>query len=235
MIVRFGLLTRRHDLSSEAFSTYWRASHADVVRAQMPDLHGYLQNYVVDRSQKGIEYKRGSVEVDGMAQLFFPSLVDTRKFSDEKILKALKEDEDQFLGGITILTTLQNVVAMPPTTGKFAKRMSFIRKRPEISMEKFQDEWFNSHSFLVKRLPGLLGYRQNIVIDRIADRFNPASHALEVPIDGVVELWFESGEATENAFLSPSGVTAMSHAKEFISEVSTYMVDVTEIIPEPSF
>ncbi|EUB99236.1 Ethyl tert-butyl ether degradation EthD [Rhizobium sp. CF080] len=233
MIVRFGLLTRRQDLTPEAFADYWRGTHAGIVKKHMPNLHGYLQNRVVDRTQKGIDYKRGSVEVDGLAQLFFPSLADIRGFGDEATLKALKEDEDQFLGGIAILTALQNTVVTPPTSGTFVKRMSFLRKRPDISIEQFQDEWFNMHSILVKRIPGLLGYRQNLVIDRQTDRFNAADTGAEVNVDGVVELWFESTDAIEKGFRSPRGITTMTHAQEFISEISTYMVEVTEIIPEP--
>lgn len=233
MIVRFGLLTRREDLSADAFGAYWRGNHADVVKKAMPHLSGYIQNHVVDRSQKGIDYKRVSLEVDGMAQLFFNSLADTRGFSDEAKIKTLQDDEQNFLGGIAILTAFQNVVVTPPTTGKFAKRMSLIRKRPDVTMEQFQDEWLNMHPILVKRLPGLLGYRQNVVIDRQKDRLKGDGAETEIHVDGVVELWFESAEATEEAFRSPRGKTAMSHAQEFLGEISTYMVDVTEIIPEP--
>lgn len=233
MIVRFGLLTRREDLSTEAFGTYWRGNHADVVKATMPNLRGYIQNHVVDRSQKGIDYKRISIEIDGMAQLFFNSLADTRSFSDPAKIKTLQDDEQNFLGGIAILTAFQNVVVTPPTKGKFAKRMSLIRKRPDVTMEQFQDEWFNMHPVLVKRLPGLLGYRQNIVIDRQKDRLKADENGDDIQVDGVVELWFESAAATEEAFRSPRGLTAMSHAQEFLGEISTYMVDVTEVIAEP--
>lgn len=233
MIVRFGLLTRREDLSTEAFGTYWRGNHADVVKATMPNLRGYIQNHVVDRSQKGIDYKRISIEIDGMAQLFFNSLADTRGFSDQAKIKTLQDDEQNFLGGIAILTAFQNVVVKPPITGKFAKRMSLIRKRPDVTMEQFQDEWLNTHPILVKRLPGLLGYRQNIVIDRQKDRLKVDESGDDIQVDGVVELWFESAAATEEAFRSPRGLTAMSHAQEFLGEISTYMVDVTEVIREP--
>ncbi|SCB46764.1 EthD domain-containing protein, partial [Rhizobium multihospitium] len=139
MIVRFGLLTRRQDLSPEEFSSYWRGTHAEVVRSTLPELNGYIQNHVVDRSQKGIDYQRVAIEVDGMAQLFFPSLAETRGFSDETKIRALQSDEENFLGGIAILTAFQNVVVEPPRSGKFAKRMSLIRKRSDTSMQQFQD------------------------------------------------------------------------------------------------
>lgn len=232
MIVRFGLLKRRPDLTVEQFAAYWRGKHAEIVKANVLGLSAYSQNLVVDRTQKGIDYKRGSVEVDGLAQLQFASLAETRQMTDKAVLDALKADEDNFLGGLTILTALQNTVVQPPKTGKFVKRMSFLRKRGDVSSEAFQHEWFDNHSFLVKRLPGLLGYRQNLVIDRMDDRFNPSGASEGAVIDGVVELWFESSEAIEKAFRSPIGTTTMTHAQEFISEISTYLVEPTEIIPE---
>lgn len=233
MIVRFGLLTRRQDLSAAAFSDYWRDTHADVVKKNMPGLEGYLQNHVVDRTQKGIDYKRGALEVDGLSQMFFSSLADMRRAASPNALQAVQKDEQNFVGDIAVLTALQNVVVAPPISGSFVKRMSFLRKRPDISIEKFQDEWINLHSVLVKRQPGLLGYRQNLVIDRQKNRFNTDEASADVPVDGVVELWFENTDAIDRAFRSPSGITTMTHAQEFISEISTFMVAVNEVVPEP--
>lgn len=232
MIVRMGLLTRKQNLSPETFAGHWQNSHGDLVRRQMPELSGYVQNRVVDRSQKGIDYKRGSFEVDGISQLFFNTLSAMRRSTSSQTVAMLAEDEAQFIGDMSVVTAVQNVVLAPPVKGEFVKRMSFLRKRADISSERFQDEWFNMHSVLVKRLPGILGYRQNLVIDRRKDRLNDSEPDPEVSIDGVVELWFENADAIDRAFRSPCGNTTMMHAQEFISEISTYMVDAVEIVPE---
>jgi uncharacterized protein (TIGR02118 family) len=232
MIVRMGLLTRKQNLSPEAFADYWHNSHGTLVREQMLELAGYIQNRIVDRSQKGIDYKRGSIEVDGISQLLFPTLSAMQRSTSSETVAVLSKDEANFIGELSVLTALQNVVLTPPVKGPFVKRMSFLRKRSDISMERFQDEWFNMHSVLVKRLPGLLGYRQNLVVDRRKDRLNDSELDPEIGIDGVVELWFENADAIDHAFRSPRGNTTMMHAQEFISEISTYMVDAVEIIPE---
>lgn len=231
MIVRMGLITRKPDLAEAEFVRRWREGHGPLVRKLLPELGGYLQNLIVDRSQRAIEYKRGSVEVDGISQLFFADLSAMRRSIDARALGALADDEKNFVGDLILLTALQNTVVAPPTQGPFVKRMSFLRKRAEISFQEFQNQWFDMHGMLVKRLPGLLGYRQNLVIDRRKNRFDD-NDDVRIPIDGVVELWFEDSAAIDHAFRSPRGKTTMMHAEEFIAEISTYMVQTTAIVPE---
>lgn len=233
MIIRFGLLRRHEGMTDSEFASYWRGPHADTVKQYVTGIKAYLQNLVVDRSQKGIDYARGSIEVDGLAQLELASLAEARGMSEPAVLKALQDDEDAFLDSLSVLTALQNTVITPPRTGKYVKRMSFLRKRDDVSDEEFQKQWFDLHAVLVRRLPGIMGYRQNLVIDRFGDRFVDGSMDEANAVHGVVELWFESESAIDQAFRSPIGVTTMTHAREFISEISTFMVDVTEIIPEP--
>ena len=44
--------------------------------------------------------------------------------------------------------------------------MSTLKRRPDVSSEEFQREWFDVHSVLVKRLPEVKGYTQNFIFDR---------------------------------------------------------------------
>jgi hypothetical protein len=48
-------------------------------------------------------------------------------------------------------------------------------------------------------------------------------------VDGMVELWFPDTETIEAAFRSDVGITTMTHAKEFIAEISTFLVEPTEV------
>jgi uncharacterized protein (TIGR02118 family) len=232
MIIRMGLLSRKQDMSQSDFSHYWRNTHGPLVCTRIPALKGYVQNVVTDQVQRGIDYKRGPLSFDGFSQLTFDSLTEMRNLIGREEVETLVADEAHFLSDITVITTLQNVVVPPPKSGSFVKRMSTLRKRPDISMGEFQREWFNAHSYLVKRIPGLLGYRQNLVIDRQKNRLADADDGIGLGIDGIVELWFEDVDAIERGFRSDRGRTTMMHAQEFISEISTFMVDPIEVIPE---
>ncbi len=234
MIVRMGLFRRKLELSSEAFARHWRETHGALVKATFGTLEAYVQNEVTDRRQKGIAYERSDLEVDGISQLYFSSLAAMRQSVNAENLKKLQADEANFLTDLVVATAFQNTIVPVPRASKKVKRMSLLKRKPGISVEEFQDQWFNDHAALVKRLPGLLGYRQNIIIDWQTDRFSDSSVESGLGLDGVVELWFEDEAAIERGFQSPQGQTAMMHAKEFLGQISTYVVNPVEIIPEPT-
>ncbi len=46
-----------------------------------------------------------------------------------------------------------------------------------------------------------------------------------LPIDGIVKLWFDDVAALDATFLSLPGATLMTHALEFIDEITTFLVE----------
>lgn len=228
MIVRMGLLQKRPDLGVDAFRSHWRDSHGPIA-AGLPGLRRYHQNHVVDREQRAISYARGRDDFDGFSELWFDDLPSmSAAFAGEQV-RQLAEDEDAFIGGIKLITALQHVVVPTPAGVPLVKRMSTLKRRPDISAERFKSEWFDIHSFLVKRLPQVKGYTQNLIFDRSHGRGRPASYA-ELPIDGIVELWFDDVDSLNAGFASDAGRTLMTHASEFIGEISTFLVDVHEVV-----
>jgi len=81
----------------------------------------------------------------------------------------------------------------------------------------------------VKRLPEVKGYTQNLIFDRAHGRGRPATYG-ELPIDGIVELWFTDVERLNTGFASDAGKTLMAHATEFIAEISTFLVETHEVV-----
>ena len=57
----------------------------------------------------------------------------------------------------------------------------------------------------------------------------PCGHD-ELPIDGIVELWFESPQTLEAAFASPAGQRTMAHAKTFLAEITAFLVEEHRIV-----
>jgi uncharacterized protein (TIGR02118 family) len=107
--------------------------------------------------------------------------------------------------------------------------MSTLKRRADVSPEKFKAEWFDVHSFLVKRLPEIKGYTQNLVFGRSHTRGKPATYE-DLPINGIVELWFTDADSLNAGFASDAGKTLMTHATEFISEISTFLVETHEVV-----
>jgi EthD domain len=100
--------------------------------------------------------------------------------------------------------------------------MSILKRRADVGSEKFASEWIDIHSFLVKRLPGVRGYTQNLIFDRAYRRGKPATYA-ELAIDGIVELWFSDLDSMSAGFASDAGETLMTHATEFIARSQLFL------------
>lgn len=227
MHVRMGLLKKHKDWTIDQFRTYWRENHSQLA-SQLPGLLKYEQNHVTDAQQRGISHKRGTDSVDGMSQLWFD---DSNRMNDA-FSKALGEklivDENHFIGHLRIVTAEPFEVIKPPKPNTTLKRMSFLKRRADVTPEVFAHEWKVVHAELVKKLPGVLGYRQNLITHRESPKGNVVDYD-GLPIDGIVELWFESKD-TLDAFSSPQGVEAMKHAETFIDEITTFLVDVHVVV-----
>ena len=228
MIVRMGLLQKKPGLSAAEFRAHWRDVHGSLA-AKLPGLRRYHQNHVVDRQQRGITYARGSYDFDGISELWFDDLPSMQRAFSSELVPELAADEATFIGDLKLVTAIQQPVVPVPKGARLIKRMSTLKRRSDVSPEKFQHEWFQVHSVLVKRLPEVKGYTQNLIFDRSHGRGRPASYE-ELPIDGVVELWFEDLASLEGGFGSEAGKTLMTHAAEFIAEISTFLVETHEVV-----
>lgn len=225
MTVRMGLISRKPDWTMERFAAYWRDHHGPLA-AQAPRLRGYWQNAVTERMQRGIDFARGPWDFDGFSQLWFDdAAVAAQAFNDSGVAAQLIRDEQHFLGGLHILTTEQHVVLpVPegPERGKLLKRMSTLRRHADITEDDFRREW-RIHADHVRQMPGVSAYRQNVVVGRERVKGTPCGYEA-LPIDGIVELWFEDAKTLEAAFSSPAGKATMAHARTFLAEITVFAV-----------
>ena len=228
MIVRMGLLQKRADIDQQEFRTHWRTGHG-ALAAKLPGLRRYHQNHIVDRSQRGITYARDGLDFDGFSELWFDDVPAMQAAFASDEVKALAADEDRFISDLKLISAVQHVVIPTPTDVPLIKRMTTLNRRPDVSAEKFQEEWFDVHSVLVKRLPQVKGYTQNLIFDRSHGRGKPATYD-ELPIDGIVELWFTDTDSLNEGFASDAGKTLMTHATEFIAAMSTFLVETHKVV-----
>ena len=231
MNVRMGLINKKQQWTTQEFQDYWRGTHGPLA-ARAPNLREYWQNAVTDRLQRGIDFARGPWDFDGFSQLWFD---DARQadsaFKDGELAAALIADEIRFLGGLHIVTAAQHVVVPVPVEPKrsaLLKRVSTLKRRSDITEEDFRREWI-VHRDLVLKMPGVSGYRQNVVIARERVKGTPCGYD-DLPIDGIVELWFESTATLESAFSSAAGRTTMAHAKTFLAEITAFVVTERQVV-----
>jgi uncharacterized protein (TIGR02118 family) len=228
VIVRSGLIKKKPEWTGEDFRRYWRENHSELAR-KLPGLRRYQQNHVVDSVQRGITYPRGSEQLDGISMLWFDSEQAMREAIAADAGRALIADENHFMGDLRIVA-LDQVEVIPPATDRpLIKRMSLLKRLPDVSPERFKHEWRVEHARLVKRVDGVRGYRQNLIVAREAPKGMRVGYD-GLPIDGIVELWFDDAEKLNAAFASPQGITLMTHAREFIAEITTILVETHIVV-----
>lgn len=230
--VRMGLIRKQPDWSTERFDAYWRDHHG-ALAARVPGLQAYWQNLVTDRLQRGIDYARGPWDFDGFSQLWLDGEQRAEAaFGQGNLAAELVADEQHFLSGLHIVTTEQtDVIALPSdpaARARLLKRISILRRRADISEDDFRREW-RVHADLVRTMPGVSGYRQNVVTERERVKGQPCGYG-DLPIDGIVELWFESPEVLSAAFASPEGQRTMAHATTFLAEITAFLVTERRVV-----
>ena len=222
-IVRVGLLKKKTQWSTADFRSYW-LNHHGALAARLPGLRRYEQNHVIDQAQRGISYERGPEQLDGFSMLWFDSEEAMRAAFNTDAGRALVADENHFIGDLRIVSVDPVEVILPATDRPLIKRMSLLRRRADVSPEQFLHEWRVEHARLVRATNGMRGYRQNLVVERQVPKGTTVAYG-GLPIDGIVELWFESTESLDAAFASPEGKTLMAHARVFIAEITTFLVE----------
>jgi uncharacterized protein (TIGR02118 family) len=231
MNVRMGLIRKKSDWSTEQFNAYWGDKHGALAK-RAPGLRGYWQNPVTERLQRGIDFPRGPWDFDGFSQLWFDDVGKANHaFNDSELAAELIADEQRFLGNLHIVTAEQHVVIElpePPARALLLKRMSVLKRRPDISEQDFRREW-QVHGDLVRKMPGVSAYRQNVVIARELVKGEPCGYE-DLPIDGIVELWFENAATLEAAFGSEAGKETMAHAKTFLAEITAFVVAERQVL-----
>lgn len=228
MQIRMGLLNKPSDWTSERFHAHWRGHHG-ALAARLPGLRSYVQNHVTDSAQRGISFTRGPEQLDGISQLVFEDDAGMRAAIASDVGPLLAADEAHFIGRLRIVTAQQHVVVPPPAPGVALKRMSLLRRRADVSPATFAHEWQAVHGPLVRRMPGILGYRQNLITSREVPKGVAVGYE-GLPIDGIVELWFADTASIDAAFASPAGREAMAHALTFIGEITTFLVEPVTVV-----
>ena len=231
MISRISLLKCKEGVSEEAFREGMMGGVRDVI-ARMPQLRKCEIDFVTDRQQRS-HLGRGAIDIDGFIEMFFDSYGDMVR-GMAALEESLAADYAQFAApDIPALVAVKKVDTPVPAFldgVKLIKRMSFLGRKDGVSAAVFQDEWWQMHSALVKTMTGYAGYNQNLVIDRIVGGESVPFE--ELPIEGVVEFWFENMKAFDECYGTPAFKRTGAHGAEFIDNITTYLVEAKPIAME---
>ena len=228
MISRISLLKCREGVSEEAFREAMMGNVREVV-ASMPGLRKCEINFVTDRQQRS-HLGRGAIDIDGFIEMFFDSYGDMQEAyrqSGDAVLAALEPIAETPLSTLVVVKKKDTLVPAY-LDGKAIKRVSFCDRKEGVDAMTFHDEWWYTHSVLVKLMSGYCGYNQNLVVDRLVAE-KPVHYA-DLPVEGMVEFWFEDMDAFNECYSTVGfKLRASVHAAEFIGTVTTYFVEAVSV------
>jgi uncharacterized protein (TIGR02118 family) len=228
MLVRIGLLKKKGDWDTNRFRHHWLDRHGPLAR-QLPGLSGYVQNHVVQHPHSGAGLARGTEEFDGFSQLWFEDDSAAHIAISTELGRSLVADEGHFIGDLRIALAEQNPVVTPAKDTRLVKFMSLLKRRSDVTADRFKNEWANAQASLIKKIRNVRGYRQNLIVERQVPKGTPVAYD-RFPIDGIAELWFDNIDALEAGFASSEGQLAVTHARELIAEVTVFLVDSHVIV-----
>jgi len=93
------------------------------------------------------------------------------------------------------------------------KVIYFFKRRPQLSVEAFQDHWGTTHAKLITALPGIRRYVQNHTLPSAYRKGEPA-------FDGVAESWFDDTGAMKGLASTPQYAAVLADEPEFIDRAT---------------
>lgn len=108
------------------------------------------------------------------------------------------------------------------------KRISLLVRKPELSREAFARHWREVHGPLALRLPKVVRYVQNHIVDEGPRHPHLPPGAQQV--DGIVEFWFESRQDMDDSFATPEAEALFADGALFIASVTSYIVEEHVVI-----
>lgn len=229
MIVRMGLLTRKPGVSNVEFRHHWRDIHGPLA-SRLPSLRGYHQNHVVDNLWRPDDFTRGKWSLDGISELWFDSVEDMRGAVHSDAYDAVARDHVLFVGDTGLITAEQHVVVpISERDRRSIKVISLLSRAQHVDGETFRREWLNASAELIASVPGLIGYTQNLILDREIRPGTSVPHEM-LPVDGIAEFWFENTTDLRHAFASPEAIRMREHGRSFIGSATNVQVETQAIV-----
>lgn len=189
MVKIVSFFKRLPGVSVEEFQTHWRTRHAELV-VRLPGLRRYVQNHTLPSG-----YARKEPDFDGVAEAWFDDTAALRVSGASPEYRAVKQDEASFLdsAGLGSMITEEVVIVDGAAPPDGVKMISFIDRRPDVTVDFFQTHWRTAHAALAAKVPGQRRYVQCHVYRGIY------AAARRPPHDGAPMSWFDDLDALRAA------------------------------------
>lgn len=220
MVKAVSFFKRKAGMSVEAFQTYWRRAHPEVV-VKLPGVRRYAQSHTLASA-----YRKGEPVYDGIAEVWFDDTQGMRALAGTPAYAAVQADEERFIerSSMGLIITEDHVIKDGPAPASGVKNVEFITHRPDLSIEAFQRYWREVHGPLAAAIPVIRRYVQSHTrLAAYAGGRRPAW-------DGVALTWFEDTQAMRASASSPEYARVRADEANFITPGSPFIITREHVI-----
>ena len=108
-------------------------------------------------------------------------------------------------------------------------RMGIMKRKADMSLERFREHWRSVHGPLAAKLPGLRRYHQNHVADASQLAIDHARG--EWDVDGFSQLWFDDQDAMRLAVSSPAFPATVTDIPNFVGSIKIAVCQPNVVVP----
>ena len=224
MILSISML-RGKGVSREEFHSYWLNVHGPLAM-RLPGLRKYSQNHFVADLPKAS--RRGSFKFDGLGCMWFDNIADMEHALASPQQGACSASLSEFVDEIRIVTAKQFQVlpCKQPPKG-LAKRVVLLERKQGLTDEQFSVHWVQEHGPHILQYPEVLGYTQNLIVDR-SQKIPGIRVTDAATLAGIVELWCSDVETMNSVFeksQSETGITKTNaeHGQMFLETMTPFL------------
>lgn len=198
---------RKSGMPVEAFTAYWRTTHAELVM-RMPGLRRYVQSHTLLSG-----YRKGEPVYDGIAELWFDDTRAMQTLARTPEYAAVEADQRNFIDLPTMgfIITQEYVIKEGPLPPERVKNVEFLTRKPGMAVEEFQRYWREVHGPLAAAIPVLRRYVQSHTRRSIYE-------SGRTPIyDGVAVTWFDDTRAMRVSAATPEYARVRGDEANFLA------------------
>jgi len=107
------------------------------------------------------------------------------------------------------------------------KAISLLVRKDGMTHEQFVTHWLEIHGPLARAVPGIRRYVESHLL---SDRKRPDIPSMDIDIDGIAELWYDSREAMDRVMATPEAKTLLADGATFIGRIRSFIVEEKAII-----
>jgi len=232
VIKSFSFLVRRPGMTHEQFVRHWHDVHVPMSH-DVPGLRGYIVSTVVDQQSRADVPGFDMAPFDDLAQTWFDDLEGRARAGASPEGKRWHADGAEIIGNIRMFVTTEDLVVSLPAQRPPVKTLSVIKRRPELSAEQFNRHWRDIHAPMARGVPKLRGFALSGIVE---EQFRPdiQPFAMDGPLDGFAESWWDSRESRAEMVASDKGKAWFADGAKFIGAVRGILLAERVVIAPPA-